>query len=233
MPNAFTPGTRGKCPHCGVGVQFAAHQAGPFAVTFDDSHLSTKTYVCSAECPSCHRPVVSLNVYRGIATTGHGILAQDHIGTRLVWPQQPSRACVPTTVPVHIQSDYNEAASTLADSPKASAALSRRCLQAVLRDAGGSKSKDLADQIDEVIQTLPSYLQKQLDAVRNIGNFAAHPQKSKTTGEIIDVEPGEAEWNLDVLDLLFDFYYEQPRISQEKRDALDKKLAAAGKPPMK
>jgi hypothetical protein len=36
-----------------------------------------------------------------------------------------------------------------------------------------------------------------------------------------------------VLDLLFDFYYEQPRIAQEKRDALNKKLAAAAKPSMK
>ncbi len=33
--------------------------------------------------------------------------------------------------------------------------------------------------------------------------------------------------------MLFDFYFERPRIAREKRDALDKKSKEAGKPPMK
>jgi hypothetical protein len=72
-----------------------------------------------------------------------------------------------------------------------------------------------------------------IDAVRNTGNFAAHPNKSKSTGEIVPVEPQEAEWNLDVLEALFDFYYVQPAKVAERRAALDQKLADAGKPPMK
>jgi len=32
---------------------------------------------------------------------------------------------------------------------------------------------------------------------------------------------------------MFDFYFEQPKIAQEKRDAINKKLADAKKPPMK
>ncbi|MGA9972020.1 MAG: hypothetical protein WA757_14400 [Candidatus Acidiferrales bacterium] len=66
----------------------------------------------------------------------------------------------------------------------------------------------------------------------DIGNFAAHPIKSKQTGEIVAVEPGEAEWNLDVLESLFDFYF-QPAILKEKKDALNKRLAEAGKPPLR
>ncbi|MGH9725753.1 MAG: DUF4145 domain-containing protein [Candidatus Acidiferrales bacterium] len=132
-----------------------------------------------------------------------------------------------------MQHDYHEAALVRPLSGKASAALSRRCLQSLLREVAGTKSKDLSDQIEDVLDTLPAFLREQIDAVRIIGNFAAHPQKSKTTGEIIDVEPGEAEWNLDVLDMLFDFYFERPRIAREKRDALDKKSKEAGKPPMK
>ena len=31
-------------------------------------------------------------------------------------------------------------------------------------------------------------------------NFAAHPIKSMHTGEVIEVEPGEAEWLLDTLE---------------------------------
>jgi hypothetical protein len=65
------------------------------------------------------------------------------------------------------------------------------------------------------------------------GNFAAHPMKSQQSGAVLDVEPGEAEWNLDVLEQLFDFFYVQPAILAAKRAALNKKLEEAGKPPMK
>ncbi|MBI5235515.1 MAG: DUF4145 domain-containing protein [Deltaproteobacteria bacterium] len=86
-------------------------------------------------------------------------------------------------------------------SPKASAALSRRCLQSILRGHAGVKPQDLSKEIAEVIASkeLVQYLVDAVDAVRNIGNFAAHPIKSKNTGEIMDVEPGEADWLLDIL----------------------------------
>jgi hypothetical protein len=80
---------------------------------------------------------------------------------------------------------------------------------------------------------LPTHLTESIDAVRNIGNFAAHPIKSTSTGEIVDVELGEAEWLLDVLESLFDFYFVQPAILKAKRDALNKKLMDAGKPSLK
>jgi hypothetical protein len=140
---------------------------------------------------------------------------------------------VPQEVPKDIAGNYTEAALVIPFSPKASAALSRRCLQTILREAGKTKSKDLSDQINEVLPTLPSNIAKNLDAVRVVGNFAAHPLKSQTTGEIIDVEPGEAEWNLDVIDALFDFYYVRPILEQKKRDDLNQKLKDAGKPPLK
>jgi|SRR5690242_16813913 hypothetical protein len=106
----------------------------------------------------------------------------------------------------------------LADSPKASAALSRRCLQTLLREEAKTKAKDLVEQIQEVLDSgkLPSYLAENIDAIRNIGNFAAHPIKSTNTGEIVSVEPGEAEWTLDVLEELFDFYLIQPAKAKAK-----------------
>lgn len=87
-------------------------------------------------------------------------------------------------------------------------------LQQILRDKAGVKPGNLADGIQQVIDSskLSSHIFKLLDSVRNIGNFAAHPIKSKASGEIIDVELGEAEWNLDVLEALFDFYFVQPEL---------------------
>ena len=82
-------------------------------------------------------------------------------------------------------------------------------------------------------QGLPPHLAQAVDAVRNIGNFSAHPTKNTSTGEIVDVEPGEAEWSLEVLEGLFEHYFVQPAVLQRKRDALNQKLQEAGKPPMK
>jgi hypothetical protein len=113
--------------------------------------------------------------------------------------------------------------------------ISRRCLQNLLRLAAGVKHGDLSIEIQQVLDSgkLPTTIADNIDAVRNIGNFAAHPNKSKSTGEIVPVEPDEAEWNLDVLESLFDFYFVQPARAKAKRDALNKKLTDAGKPPLK
>ena len=57
--------------------------------------------------------------------------------------------------------------------------------------------------------------------------------KGTNSGAIVPIEPHEAEWTLDVLESLFDFYYVQPALLQAKRAALNQKLNTAGKPPMK
>jgi hypothetical protein len=137
-------------------------------------------------------------------------------------------------VPLAIANDYNEAALVLDLSPQASAALSRRCLQHLLENSGLSKNNNLNKAIEEAMgKNLPSYITESLDSIRAIGNFAAHTQKSVNTGEILPVEPHEAEWNLEVLDMLFDFCYVHPAKNAARRAALDAKLAEAGKPPLK
>ena len=105
-------------------------------------------------------------------------------------------------------------------------------MQLVLRDEAKVKAQDLSKEIQELLDrgTLPLHIAESLDAVRNIGNFAAHAIKSKSTGEIVPVESGEAEWNLDVLELLFDFYFVAPARTKARKDALNKKLSDAGKP---
>ena len=153
----------------------------------------------------------------------------------MVWPRGITRSPVPIEVPPEIAQDYREASLVLGDSPKASAALSRRCLQNLLRQAAGIKPGDLSNEIQQILDSgkLPTALADNIDAIRNIGNFAAHPNKSKSTGEVVQVEPDEAEWNLDVLESLFDYYLVQPARAKAKKEALNKKLADAGKPPIK
>jgi hypothetical protein len=154
---------------------------------------------------------------------------------RLVYPKAISRSPIPKEIPTEFAVDYREACLVLPDSEKASAALSRRCLQHLLREKAGVKKGDLANEIQQVLDSkqLPGHLADDLDAIRNIGNFAAHPMKSTVTGLIVDVEPQEAEWLVNLLEGLFDFYFVQPARAQARRDALNAKVEGAGKRPMK
>ena len=47
------------------------------------------------------------------------------------------------------------------------------------------------------------------------------------------MEPGEAEWNLDVIEGLFDLYLVQPAQMQGEKAQLNQKLADAGEPKLK
>ena len=181
-------------------------------------------------CPECQR----FNLYL-LKCHLQGSYVAQVLESVAIRPKGATRPPPPSDVPTEFAEDYTEACLVLPDSAKASAALSRRCLQHVLREKGGVKHSDLANEIQQMLDSgrLPSHLTESLDAVRNIGNFAAHPIKSKSTGEIVPVEPGEAEWNLDVLEFLFDYFFVQPELLTKKREALNKKLADAGKPPMK
>lgn len=220
-----------KCPHCQVTIHPAFHETivnSYGGQTFQALNTDgTKVYwgVRSMQCPACEKGILTL-----IERINHATVVR----SRVVQPKSASRPAAPAEVPAELAEDFNEACAVIEDSPKASAALSRRCLQGILR-MNGYTQKDLAPAIDAILQAkqLPSFLADSLDSVRNVGNFAAHPMKDTNTGAIVPVEPHEAEWNLEVLEGLFDFFYVAPAKEQKKRDALNAKLAGANKPPMK
>lgn len=219
-----------KCPHCNVEV-YESYDTYPIE---DDINLHVM------KCPneSCRKLIIELIEFSWHRYPGESAEISDieRISNRtLIYPQVSVRPNAPVEVDEHIAEDFNEACLVLSLSPKASAALSRRCLQGVLRDKAEVKHGSLANEIKQFIENAqaPTHLIKTVDAIRHFGNFAAHPLVDKKTGEIIDVEEGEAEWLLDILDMLFDFYYVQPELAKKKMDELNKKLEAAGKPLMK
>jgi len=208
-----------KCPHCGEGFFESWQSIGDQLGDVDGTWIVRFT-----KCPTCER---------GVLTLLHRPINKNAFQETLVRPKAPMRSPLSSDVPETFAKDYREACLVLGDSPKASAALSRRCLQNILREHFTVKAGNLSEEMDEVLPRLPSYLAEAVDAIRASGNFAAHPMKSTNSGEILDVEPGEAEWSLDVLEGLFDFCFVQPAVVQAKRHALNKKLAEAGKHPLK
>jgi hypothetical protein len=209
----------GECPHCGRDVTFVRVPNIP------DLFIPPIHWLGHRSCPN---PQCNKHVF---FVAEKGVLIE-------VYPKKPTqqgRPELPSSVPEDYRKEYREAGLVLDVSPKSSEALSRRCLQRLLREHLGIKKKDLAQEIDELLNNggLPAYLAETVDAIRNVGNFAAHPLKYTNTGEIVEVEPGEAEWTLDVLEMLFDFYFVQPDTAQSRKAALNQKLQQLGKPPMK
>jgi Domain of unknown function (DUF4145) len=213
-----------KCPHCldSFHEQLLQNRVG-------DGPEGT-WLILHQLCPACGKSIIILE------RRTHDAVQNVFTSRRTVYPKWTSRAPIPPEIDdPRVVNDYTKAGLILEDSPEASAALSRRCVQHILREKAGTKKKDLVREIQEVLDsnTLPTAIAENLDAVRAIGNFGAHPIKSTNTGEIIDVEPHEAEWNLDVLEQLMDFYYVRPTIAKKKRDEMNAKLAEAGKPRLK
>lgn len=218
-----------KCPNCHKSFHpdFTTVNVGYCG---EHEHFKYFWRVYYHQCPACQKPIIFLAYERDV-----GVGLVDRIDKQwLVFPKGGSKLPAPTEVPMDIAADYNEAALVISDSPTASAALSRRCLQHLLVERGVTKNDNLSRAIDDALASgLPTHVAENLDAIRNVGNFAAHPQKSLHSGEVLPVEPHEAEWNLEVLEMLFDFYYVQPALSKARREALNKKLEEVGKPPMK
>jgi hypothetical protein len=216
-----------KCPHCSVTILWRPPTNIDLMVPEPDGFA----WLVEAQiCAGCQRPIIQL-VRRGPIHPQQLPQSLSEHQRVQAWPRGSRRPPCPPEVSDPIRQDYLEACLVLEDSPKASAALSRRCLQHILRDAAGVKHGDLATEIDQVIADgkLPSTIADSLDAVRVIGNFAAHPMKSQNTGAVLEVEPGEAEWTLDVIEALMDVYYVQPAVLAAKKAALNAKLAEAGK----
>lgn len=216
-----------KCPHC--------HEhfiVDPIETSLGDDFMG-RWWLRKDMCAACNKFIFHFEMKKWLNERRRDFVGG--IKIFMVVPKGVSRSPLPSVVPTKYSEDYLEACLVLADSPKASSALSRRCLQNILREVEKVKRGSLADEIQEVMDKgkLPTHLLEGIDAIRNIGNFSAHPIKSKSTGEIVPVELGEAEWNLDILESLFDYYFVQPEILKKKKEALNKKLEEAGKPEMK
>ncbi len=217
-----------QCPHCNVEIHLNFHKS------IIGSDVKGTWFRLNGKCVACGNMIIYLErneTESPVDAMSAGQLIP--VETLLVYPRVSNVKTPHPSVPSNIKNDFLEASLILNDSPKASAALSRRCLQSILRDKAGVKKGNLEKEILQAMEQLPTHIAGAIDAVRQIGNFAAHPMKSESTGQIVDVEPEEAQWNLDVLESLFDFYYIQPSILEEKQEALNKKLEDIGKPPMK
>lgn len=124
----------------------------------------------------------------------------------------------PDYIPKPILDDYREACLIRDLSPKASATLSRRCLQGIIRDfwRGQVKPGRLNEEIEQLKDKVDDDTWKAIDGVRSVGNIGAHMEKDVNV--IIDVDPNEAQLLVELIEILLKDWYvarEQKRLHLE------------------
>jgi Domain of unknown function (DUF4145) len=222
-----------ECPYCLVAI------APVFYPNLLLPNVSDKPgkncIVYSAVCPACEGRIIYNQFVDRLGfrlpkplSTKEFEKVQD---TSLLFPKRKKPRQFSSDVPPRYVKDYEEAFAVLDVSAKASAALSRRLLQRLLWDKGIKKS-NLAEEIKEAIRTRhpPPDTAKVIDNVRFIGNLAAHPLRT-AAGQIVNVKPGEAKWSLNVLELLFDWYFVEPAKAKRMQNALKQKSNRLKKSP--
>jgi hypothetical protein len=145
----------------------------------------------------------------------------------------------PNYVPKALVEDYTEACLIRDLSPKASATLIRRCLQGMIRDFAKISKSRLIDEIKELRKAVDDGTADRaisiesvdaIDAVRDIGNIGAHMERD--INEIIEVDPGEAQALIELVEMLFDEWYgasakRQARLERVKNIAGEKSAIKA------
>jgi hypothetical protein len=218
------------CPHCSTVVHIEWYSTNAIE---KPSGERSEYEIRYGVCPNCGKPIAYL-LHGRVAHVGSELRIHRPEWQKMIYPKESRLENTEDIDDVYLE-DYEEALKVLSSSPKASAALSRRLLQTILREEYKIKEKTLSEEIQKfiVIPGVPSHLTSAVDAIRQIGNLAAHPLKDKSTGEIVPVEIGEAEWLIEVIEALFDFTFIQPKKLEKRKEELNKKLDQIGKPQMK
>jgi len=217
-----------RCPYCTINMHpvSTGMMRGRQQMFYDDTNGGHHT-VEAVACPECKGVFLTHSDMTFSDGPEPGTATSTDSNIFVLLPRVSSRGPAPESVPKSYADLYSEAALILTDSSRASAAMSRRCLQQLLRDEAHAPHGTLHSEIEWALKNanLPPYATESLHDLRDIGNFAAHPNKSTATGDYLEVQPGEADWTLDTLDALFGHYFVGPAKTAARKAALTERLS--------
>jgi len=214
------------CPYCDRDTTITDTQAmDNFALMLDNSegyrYFTTSLIVCPNA--KCRRFTLTMTMHDYISKKDDYdrrmfIIGKPLQGWNLIPPS--SAKVFPDYVPKAIRDDYVEACLIKELSPKASATLSRRCLQGIIRDFWGVSKGRLVDEIEAIKDKTDTQTWEAIDAVRKIGNIGAHMDKDINV--IVDVDPKEAQLLIELIELLVKDWY----VAKHDREARLKNIVA-------
>lgn len=203
-----------QCPYCSMVMSISDETYS----TQNPSFYNPRVFSWNGDGTPADESVIEISFYKcpncgqyTIIANGIGKMVRDvHVPIR---PFSSAKQ-FPDYIPEAIRSDYEEACAIVNLSPKASATLSRRCLQGMIHDFWDIKLKNLNQEITALKDKIPSDLWSSIDALRQLGNIGAHMEKD--TDVIVDIDPNEAESLIKLIELLMKEWY----INREERNKL-------------
>ena len=133
----------------------------------------------------------------------------------------PNAKQFPDFVPKPIRDDYAQACLIRDLSPKSAATLARRCLQGMIRDFWKVNKANLAQEIAAIESEVNADTLEAINTVREFGNIGAHMEKE--VDRVIDIEPGEVEQLIWLVESLITDWY-VARAERQKRLAKTKEM---------
>ena len=168
------------CPFCNHDAMIHPNSPDYYRVS---GHIGTTKYgdqmviAVAIICPNpeCQEYTLSAGIWGAVHNQSVGryqSTGESHRKWQLV-PSSEAKV-FPDYIPQVILDDYYEACLIKNLSPKASATLSRRCLQGMIRDYWGIAKRRLKDEIGALQEKVDPLMWQAIDAVREIGNIGAH-----------------------------------------------------------
>ena len=208
------------CPYCGRATTITdsnfSSEVHFFTIGNKDGDLGLKTTVISCPNDGCLEYTITGSLHKAMWKDSYRIYGNP----LLKWTLKPNSLGkqFPTYIPKAIIADYDEACIIRDLSPKASATLSRRCLQGIIRDFWNVKKGRLVDEINEIQEKVDPITWQAIDSVRSIGNIGAHMEKDINL--IIDVEPEEAQLLIGLIEILIKDLYVAKHERQEHLEGI-------------
>jgi hypothetical protein len=220
------------CPHCerAVTISSSRYSTDRHTLSIPNSigrrALFSRFIVCPN--PDCERFTLTASLHESTHVPSSG---EKLIKTLESWDLVPSSSAktFPSYIPQVILDDYKESCLIRQLSPKASATLSRRCLQGIIRDFWQVKPGRLVDEIDAIKDKVESMTWGAITAVRQLGNIGAHMEKDINV--IVDVDPDEAEHLIGLVETLLREWYVAREERRVRMEALMAAAAAKKLPP--
>lgn len=215
------------CPYCSMTQTVVRNQTDRTVSSIGieggaEGSIGIETSSIGCSNPDCLKTTVNATIGEVTYTNGYRLTGNGIILKQRLLPQGTAKP-QPDYIPRALVDDYYEACLIRELSPKASATLIRRCLQGMIRDFAGIKKGKLIDEIKALRASVEdgsadrSITPETVDAidhVRDVGNIGAHMEKDINL--IIDVDPGEAQALIELVELLFEEWY-VARNTRQKR----------------
>lgn len=206
-----------KCPYCNQSATITdpdmdLHWRKLYLEKPEVGETGLLTVAITCPNKSCNKLILKISHTKAVLHSGNW--RQSCIISEWKLLPESSAKVLPDYIPEPIKNDYFEACRIKDLSPKASATLSRRCLQGMIRDFWEVKKSSLKDEIDAIEEKVDSLTWDAINSVRKVGNIGAHMEKD--INMMINVDPKEAQLLIELIEQLVDDWYIERHNKKER-----------------